>query len=558
MKYNVGLVAAASVVLACLFVFPASSVKAAADYLGAQNWFQHLPETDRHSIGIMLIATGRYNGMSTGEFNHRIYNGILGFQRFRSSVPNGVLAEPAKRQLFTEGAQFLKSIGLREASHPLVSAKLYIPFKLIETQARTPRGMAYEGTDASVDFSYFPRIELSLQDLFGRLASAGQSRKITYKLLRPDFFVVSGDSASRHFYSRYQVAPDGIVGFTFSWNDLAAEGHGSRIAVLMSNLFFVSMAPQVASAITDNQSQLSLALSKGQSWLVLASREKLNDAVALASNNNSSTVRVIRSTNGWFAVVDGPIATDVGRARIQAGGPYLGAYLSQGERFAEIVWRHPKQVATAVPTHKAVVASTGSSVFIASENYLITNEHVVSGCASLNAVGIGRVIAVAHDKSNDLALLKSDTKIASDPLPITSGAARLGEEVVAIGYPLQGILGGLNVTNGIVSGLSGLGNNSTELQFTAPVQPGNSGGALLDRSGALVGIVSSKLNDKIAFGSGGFVPQGVNFAVRSEVVRTFLSAQSVQPVVAGDKAQKSIEDIAQLARKSVFPIECMK
>lgn len=190
----------------------------------------------------------------------------------------------------------------------------------------------------------------------------------------------------------------------------------------------------------------------------------------------------------------------------------------------------------------------GSSVLISSDGYLITNKHVIAGCASLNAVSIGPVIAVGHDEGNDLALLKSNAKITAEPLPLSTAATRLGEEVIAVGYPLQGISGGLNITKGIVSGL---GNNSPQLQFTAPVQPGNSGGALLDRSGTLVGIVSRKFTARFGFVSGGF-------AVRREVVQTFLSAQSVRPVLADGKPERSIEDIAELARKSVFAIECQQ
>jgi hypothetical protein len=53
-------------------------------------------------------------------------------------------------------------------------------------------------------------------------------------------------------------------------------------------------------------------------------------------------------------------------------------------------------------------------------------------------------------------------------------------------------------------------------------------------------------------------PQGVNFAVRKEIVQTFLSAQSVMPILAETKSERTIEDIADLARKSVFPLECLK
>jgi S1-C subfamily serine protease len=203
---------------------------------------------------------------------------------------------------------------------------------------------------------------------------------------------------------------------------------------------------------------------------------------------------------------------------------------------------------------------SGNSVLISRDGYLITAEHVIAGCASINAVSIGPVIAVGHDKANDLALLKSNVKIAAEPVPLSMTAVRPGDEVIAVGYSLQGILGGLNVTNGIVYDSP---NNSIE--FTAPaVQPGNSGGALLDRSGTLVGILSSKRT----FGSGVFGTlvgilssvytfEGGVFAVRSEVIQTFLSAQSVRPLLVNGKPERSPEEIAELARKSIFAIECL-
>jgi serine protease Do len=145
-------------------------------------------------------------------------------------------------------------------------------------------------------------------------------------------------------------------------------------------------------------------------------------------------------------------------------------------------------------------------------------------------------------------------------LKVSSKSTRLGEEVVALGYPLRGVLGdGLNVTTGTVSALSGIGNNSTELQFTAPIQPGNSGGALVNRSGAVVGVTASSLNDLATLEAGGFVPQGVNFAIRKEIVISFLETQglSLEPIEAASSAM-TVADIAQLARKSVLPIICRK
>jgi S1-C subfamily serine protease len=530
----------------------------ASDFSSAQNSFQRLPDGDRHTLTMALIATGFYNGMSTGEFNHRIFNGIIQFQIEHAQQPTGILGETEKQTLLTESAKFLQTIGLREVYHPLVSAKLFVPFKLISTETRTPKGLSYEGDDAAVDFSFYPPTELALVELFNRLSIDSNARRITYKLLRNDFFVVAGDFGGRHFYSRFSSIAEGNVGFTFSWNDVAAGGHGDRVAALVSNLFFGVSAASLSVGNSERSPRSALALPKGQVWIVLASRQKLEDAIEFASRYGSQSVRVARSMNDWFAVIEGPTDTDDAHARIDSGGFVEPPFLSHGERLIQTVWERPKaQVATNAPVRQPEIAWSGSSVFISQEGYLVTNEHVVAGCTSLNAIGIGQVSTVAQDTTNDLALLKTNTGISAEPLPLSTRATRLGQEVIAVGYPLRGILGGLNVTNGIVSGLSGLGNNSARLQFTAPIQPGNSGGALLDRSGALVGIVSSKLNDQLAL-KGGFVPQGVNFAVREEVVRAFLSTQSVRPPTADASSERSIEDIAELARKSVFPIECLK
>ena len=131
------------------------------------------------------------------------------------------------------------------------------------------------------------------------------------------------------------------------------------------------------------------------------------------------------------------------------------------------------------------------------EGHLITNAHVVKDCLDIRVgMGQGNFEAgklVAKDPTNDLALLKVDAK------PARVGAlrfgARQGENVEAFGYPLSQVLATSgNFTTGIVTALAGIGDDSRFYQISAPVQPGNSGGPLLDENGNLIGVVSSKLN----------------------------------------------------------------
>ena len=167
-----------------------------------------------------------------------------------------------------------------------------------------------------------------------------------------------------------------------------------------------------------------------------------------------------------------------------------------------------------------------------------------------------------NDSENDLALIqiKAQPGVELEPLKMRGKSPRLGEEVIAIGYPLRGILGdGFNVTTGTISALRGVGNDSRELQFTAAIQLGNSGGALVDRTGAFLGVVTSKLSDKAALNGGGFVPHGVNFAIRKEIAIAFLDTLglSVEPMDYA-VAYMSVADITQQAQKSVFPVICRK
>ena len=126
----------------------------------------------------------------------------------------------------------------------------------------------------------------------------------------------------------------------------------------------------------------------------------------------------------------------------------------------------------------------------------------------------------------DLAVLGVDAAPASHPGIRTARDDKLGETVIVAGYPLPGILSkGLNITMGTVSALAGLANNAQFLQITASVQPGNSGGPVLDENGSVAGVVVGKLNAVAIAKWSGDIPQNVNFAIKSSVLRGFLGVK---------------------------------
>jgi hypothetical protein len=112
------------------------------------------------------------------------------------------------------------------------------------------------------------------------------------------------------------------------------------------------------------------------------------------------------------------------------------------------------------------------------------------------------------------------------------------------------------VTTGTVSALAGIGNDARFLQMTAPVQPGNSGGPLLDQSGLVVGVVESKLNAlKMALVTGD-ITQNVNFALNIAVSKTFLEAHDIRYETATPVKRLEAADIGEQAKRFTLLLQC--
>src|SRR5208282_6284462 len=134
-------------------------------------------------------------------------------------------------------------------------------------------------------------------------------------------------------------------------------------------------------------------------------------------------------------------------------------------------------------------------------------------------IGAGVIAArvVRLDPVNDLALLKAEGKFS--PLPIApSRTVSLGATVATVGFPNIGLQGfAPKLAKGEVAALSGAADDPRYFQISVPVQPGNSGGALVDERGNVIGIVAAKLDASAALAASGALPENVNYAVKSSL-----------------------------------------
>ena len=121
---------------------------------------------------------------------------------------------------------------------------------------------------------------------------------------------------------------------------------------------------------------------------------------------------------------------------------------------------------------------------------------------------------------------------------------------------MTGLLSGLNVTRGSVTSLKGLGGNGVNMQISAPVQPGNSGGPAVNARGAVVGVVVAKLNATEVASAIGDIPQNVNFAIRGSIAQLFLYQNGVIPKKASDAKRLQPEEIASKLSAMTFHVLC--
>ena len=203
---------------------------------------------------------------------------------------------------------------------------------------------------------------------------------------------------------------------------------------------------------------------------------------------------------------------------------------------------------------KAEVAISGTGFFVAS-NSLVTNNHVVKECTKPIRVRYPESSSYSatisgQDDTNDLALLRTDMK--NDLIASLRSQVRLGETVAVYGFPYSDILSSSgNFTLGNVTSLTGMKDDTRLLQISTPVQPGNSGGPLLDMSGRVVGVVVGVLKNMPDS-----IPQNVNFAIRTSIVANFLDTKAITVVAGNAKAELPPTEVAEIAKGFTVQVFC--
>lgn len=209
-----------------------------------------------------------------------------------------------------------------------------------------------------------------------------------------------------------------------------------------------------------------------------------------------------------------------------------------------------------MPDWFRTMTGNGSGSIVSRRGHVLTNHHVVAGCKRVTVNGSPSSI-LSSDPRLDLALVQSERFANRRPVRFRDDNPNLGEGISVLGYPIFSTSQSINYTRGYVSSTVGYLGDRTLIQITAPVQPGNSGGPVLDASGRQVAVVASKAS---AWFQSERNVENIAWAIRGQQALNFLKRNGITPIVETRPTSAigpDVEDVTRW-RQITVRIECHK
>ena len=274
---------------------PAPAAAADPVFESQKSAFNALPEADRRAIQDALVWTGDYNGVVDGAFGKRTRDSILAYQANVNAPTNGVV-DPTQLATLVATAQKAKAaVKFLILSDDKTGVRIGAPLKILDKRVAIGAGSRLMKADGSVtlDLASQSEPEGGLAELYARAIADAPGRKVTLKLSRPDFFVVSGEAGGRKFYSRFAKAPAGwpdpalVRAFTLSYPAQAADF--DRLVLAVANSF--DPFPAASTTAVASTTTISAAIVAPSSAAVAASGLLVASGEALSAIGSAECPR---------------------------------------------------------------------------------------------------------------------------------------------------------------------------------------------------------------------------------------------------------------------------
>ncbi|MGY2051996.1 peptidoglycan-binding domain-containing protein [Methylobacterium sp. JK268] len=288
---------------------PAAKPAPAPDpvFEAARAGFEARPESERRAVQDSLVWASDYNGVTTGSFGRRTFEALAAWQGRNGLDPTGLLDDRARARLLAAGQAARQAAKFTPQTDSATGIALGVPERLLAKRSALPNGTRWQSQDGRVtlDTKGFRPGETDLDALFDKAAAATPDRKVTYKLKKPDFVVVTGETAQGKFYIRYASGPSGLRGFSLAY-DKALAPEVDRLVIAVANSFtpFPAEAAPVAAARAPEPPPAPQALPAGPAatGLVLGPKRVVTAAAALSACSAptiaGAPARVLRQEGG--------------------------------------------------------------------------------------------------------------------------------------------------------------------------------------------------------------------------------------------------------------------
>jgi serine protease Do len=287
----------------------------------------------------------------------------------------------------------------------------------------------------------------------------------------------------------------------------------------------VQASEQLRQAVQDHQELVDTLVEFGAHAELKTNLETIHQQEIGESKESAKTFKI----NRYWAI--SAVAASVALVSILGTVLVTNWYSNQRESQFQILSRKVEQITRSQKTIEKDLAATkkkpargnyvGTCFMISRDGYIVTSYHVVKDADSLHIenskFGTLRATVVYSDPANDVSLLKVDTLVPILPFLVEKAEASLAEDVYTLGFPREDVVFG----EGAISALSGFKQNPNSYQISVPVNPGNSGGPLLNSKGNLVGMISG-LQTETA---------GAAFAIKSTVILDIVAGDSLKNTV---------------------------
>ncbi|MCJ2129355.1 serine protease [Methylobacterium sp. E-045] len=436
--------------------------------------FEPLSEADRKGWQDALVWTGDYNSVITGTFGRRTYDALLSYQKRAGNPAPGFPDARMRAAILAAGDMARKAARFTVKPDSASGVVIGVPERLLAKRSPQAGGTRWQSGDGRVtlDTKSFSPDETGLDTLFARATAPAADRKVTYKIKRPDFLVVTGETATGKSYIRYAAGAGGIRGFTIGY-DKALGPDVDRLVIAIANSF--APFPETA---------------------------------------DTAPAQVAAKPGG---TLDRPL---------------------------------PGPAVRALPPLSRSAATAGIGLIVAPGRVLTTSSALEACAAPRIADMAARIVKV--DPGRGLALLEgAGVKGRVAPLAARGSALTPGDALVVLGADAGG---GIAVSSGQISSGQVSSGQVGQERLSAPLQPGSSGAVVLDRDGALAGLVARyPLSPRLV---AGVAPPMSYPLVDGRVAVAFLAENGISPVTATDRSGSTLGAVASRAAGSVVGLTC--